>query len=122
MDETHSPVLVRMPVEQKNALQAEAKKHARTLTGEINERLRISLGARGPTLQGILAREAGLAPAKHLASVPSTYTEGHQPTVIHATTNDNGPAPALTDVDRAMLEVLHKLPVEKQLALLSLFR
>lgn len=110
-------LLLRMPAELKAELQRLADSQGRKLTQEINMRLRVSLGARGPTLQGILAREAGLAPAK--ATTPS-YTEGHQPTVAH--TNDNGPAPALSDVDRAMLEVFKKMPVEKQLALLSLFR
>ena len=36
--------------------------------------------------------------------------------------NDNGPAYALSGTDQAMLEVFRRMPVEKQLALLSLFR
>lgn len=36
--------------------------------------------------------------------------------------NDEGPAGALSGTDQAMLEVFRRLPPEKQLALLSLFR
>lgn len=118
MAETHVPVLVRMSVEQKDSLVKSAKMHSRTLTGEINERLRISLGGHGPTLQGSLARKAGIAPAP--SNPPPSYTT--QPTATIGHTNDNGPANALTDIARAMLAVFHTLPPEKQLALLSLFR
>ena len=38
------------------------------------------------------------------------------------TTNDEGPASAISGTDQAMLEVFRRLPPEKQLALLSLFR
>lgn len=110
MAETHVPVLVRMTIEQKDQLVAEAKKRSRTLTGEINERLRISLAAQGPTLQGILAREAfaGTAPGIAPSNPPGT-----------------GPADQpvkLSDVDMEMLRIFHALPIHKQLALVSLFK
>lgn len=114
MLETHAAVLVRMPIEQKEQLQQAAKVNARTLTGEINARLQISLAARGSTLTAILDREQATK------ALPASYTAAHTPTVQPA--NDNGPASALTDIDRAMLTVFHTLPPEKQLALLSLFR
>lgn len=108
MTETHAPVLVRMTIQQKDQLLKYAKENGRTLTGEINERLQVSLGARGPTFQGILAREAARKNGKE--------TEKVEPI------NDNGPASALSDTDRAMLAVFRAMPVEKQLALLSLFK
>ncbi len=113
MAETHVPVLVRMTVEQKDQLFVEAKKRSRTLTGEINERLRISLAAQGPTLQAILAREAfadktpGIAPSAPITP-PSTGPDG-QPV-------------KLSDVDVEMLRIFHALPIHKQLALVSLFK
>lgn len=91
------PDAVRVPIE------AAAHANNRTVTAEINGRLRASLNNAPPP-----------------ASRANPYTTDHTPTV--ATTNDNGPAGAISDTDRAMLEIFRKLPVEKQLALLSLFR
>lgn len=112
-----TPTVLRLPPDIRAELMQLARQNDRSLSKEITIRLRVSLGAQGPTLQGILAREAGLAPAKESKL---DLSQGHQPTVMH--TNDNGPAHALTDADRAMLEVFRKMPVDKQLALLSLFR
>lgn len=106
-------LLLRLPAELKADLQKQADANGRRITAEINTRLRVSLAAHGPTLQGILAREAD---AKKL---PPSYTAGPTPAL---TANDNGPAPALSSLDRAMLDVFHAMPVEKQLALLSLFK
>ena len=48
---------------------------------------------------------------------------GEKPPPAYITrTNEEGLASALTDTDQAMLEIFRKLPPEKQLALLSLFR
>jgi hypothetical protein len=106
--DTHSPVLVRM----ENALKADllrtAKGHGRTLTGEIVLRLRESLTPT-PGHQG----QPGIAPG---APYPTNHTA-----TAH-TTNEKGPATVLTDHDRAMLDVFRRLPAEKQLALLSLFK
>lgn len=107
-------LLLRLPSELKAELQRQADKNGRRITSEINTRLRVSLAAQGPTLQGILAREeAGKV-------LPASYTDARNAAVHHV--NDNGPANAFTDIDRAMLVVFHNLPPEKQLALLSLFR
>lgn len=117
MVETHAAVLVRMPIAQKEQLQKSAQVNARTLTGEINARLKTSLAAQGPTLQGILSREAfGTTP------YPTGSAQVHHTNNVNPAPNDNGPAAAITDIDRAMLDVFHTLPPEKQLALLSLFR
>jgi hypothetical protein len=105
-------LLLRMPVDLKAELQVHADAQGRKLTQEINIRLRNSLPAKGPTLQGILAREA--------QDKTFSYPSGPQATAHHI--NDNGPASALSDTDQAMLQVFRALPVEKQLALLSLFR
>lgn len=115
MADTHTNVLVRMPNEIKAELQREALLHGRKLTSEINIRLRESLKT---------TPAPGIAPAPLSlvapSTLPSSYTAAN--TAIVGTTNDNGPAHALTDIDRAMLAVFHQLPPEKQLALLSLFR
>lgn len=112
MTETYSPVLVRMTNEQKDLLLKHAKQNGRTLTGEINARLKTSLGAHGPTLQGILAREAEAKAAAYRGDPKEALPP-----------SDNGTAAAPpSDLDRAMLQVFHAMPVEKQLALLSLFK
>ena len=94
----HSNVLVRMENTLKSSLQHQALAHGRTLTKEINIRLLASLAPTAP----------GIAPRAPAPSAPPP--------------NDNGPAPVLTDHDRAMLDVFRSLPPEKQLALLSLFK
>jgi hypothetical protein len=112
MEKETTQLLLRIPVDLKAELQKHADDQGRKLTQEVNIRLRNSLPARGPTVQGILAREAEAKLA--------TYQAGTTPTVHHI--NDNGPAAALSDTDRAMLDVFRAMPVEKQLALLSLFK
>lgn len=91
MDDEFTNVLIRMPVDLKGRLQREAFVNGRKLTGEVNVRLEKSLEQTKPALV----------------------------TVHH--TNEKGPASALSDTDRAMLEVFRKLPPKRQLALLSLF-
>lgn len=109
MSDTHSPVLVRMENELKAALQREATLHGRTLTKEINTRLRDSL--KPNTTPDIASASKKL---------PASYSAEHTATAVPL--NDNGPAGALSDTDRAMLLVFRAMPVEKQLALLSLFK
>lgn len=89
--------LLAMPDELRSALEREAFVANRTLTAEINMRLRASFTPK-----------------------PTTYTTPHAPTVLP--TNDNGPAGALSDTDQAILEVFRALSVEKRLALLALLR
>jgi hypothetical protein len=118
MEKATTQLLLRIPVDLKAALQKEADFQGRKLTQEINIRLRTTLGAHGPTLQGILSREAE---KKGVISnpLPTSYTEVSAPPLK---LNDKGPATALSDADQAMLEVFRKMPVDKQLALLSLFK
>ena len=117
MSESHAPVLVRMEIELKAALQRQATLHGRTLTGEINLRLRESLKDQPTPAPGIAP-----APTKGKA-LPPSYLEAHHVTV--GTIERSGPGDislALSPTDHAMLHVFRALPVEKQLALLSLFR
>ena len=105
--------LLLMPEEIREGIELAAQKNNRTLTKEINTRLRISLGAHGPTLQTILAREEAARTAPGIApSAPNT----------HHSTGPQGQAVHLSEHDMAMLRVFHAMPVEKQLALLSLFK
>ena len=110
MSDEFTNVLVRMSLDLKGRLQREAFLNGRKLTGEINHRLEATLKAGG----------ASSATAR-LPSDPGTYSAAPAPTVLH-TANDNGPASTLSGTDQAMLEVFRRLPPEKQLALLSLFR
>lgn len=119
--------ILRLHPDLREALVKLAEGNNRSLTKEISERLKNSLPARGPTMQKWLAKDLnqvqGEAPATAPGIAPGTlppsYTAGPTPGL---TANDNGPAPALTGLDRAMLDVFHAMPVEKQLALLSLFK
>lgn len=100
------PTGVRLAPELKNKLMREATINGRTLHAEILLRLQQSI-------QGV----------QHL---PATYTEASAATA-HTTLHDVGtqtksPADLLTELDRAMLGVFRRMPVEKQLALLSLFK
>lgn len=109
------PTVLRLGPELRAELMRVAFINGRSLTKEIAARLHDSLkrDATQSTAQSI-------APAPIPNTLPASYTAAHTPTV-HPT-NNNGPANALTDIDRAMLAVFHTLPPEKQLALLSLFR
>ena len=78
--------------------------NGRSLSKEIAVRLEASL------------KTGEMAPAP---AIPASYTAPNLVTAEH--TNEKGPASALTDADRAMLEVFRKLPPKRQLALLSLF-
>jgi hypothetical protein len=113
MKAPHTNVLVRMSPDLKDELETYAKANQRSLTKEINDRLQVSLGAHGPTLQTILAREEAARTAPGIApSAPNTpHTTGPQGQAVH-----------LSEHDMAMLRVFHAMPVEKQLALLSLFK
>lgn len=115
--------ILRLHPDLREALVKLAEGNNRSLTKEISERLKNSLPARGPTMQKWLAKDLnppesdspGIAPG----TLPTSYTAGPTPGLI---ANDNGPAPALSSLDRAMLDVFRSMPVEKQLALLSLFK
>jgi hypothetical protein len=106
-------LLLRLPAELKAELQRQANINGRRITAEINTRLRASLDQN-------VASSPVLAAAELSLRLPKRYTDPHAATIVHA--KCNGPDYALTDIDQAMLDVFHALPVEKQLALLSLFR
>lgn len=114
------PTVLRLHPELRDELIRVAAANGRSLTKEIAARLQVSLAAHGPTLQGILSREQDARPAPGVAPVPPMYGVDH-PTSGGAL-KQGGPAPALTGIDQAMLDVFRALPPEKQLALLSLFR
>lgn len=108
--------LLLMPEEIREGIELAAKKNNRTLTKEINTRLRISLSAQGPTLQTILAREAfGSAEAAAPGIAPSAP-------ITPPSTGPQGQAVHLSDIDMEMLRIFHTLPIHKQLALVSLFK
>ena len=107
------PTVLRLHPDLRDELIRAAEKNNRSLTKEVSARLEISLGANGPTLQTILAREEAARTAPGIApSAPNTpHTTGPQGQAVH-----------LSEHDMAMLRVFHAMPVEKQLALLSLFK
>jgi hypothetical protein len=86
---------LRMPPELKDRVSREAKINGRSLNAEIVDRLKRSLE------QPIREGEA--------------YTARDMPAAGYSNTPD------ITDIERKLLTVFRRLPVEKQLALLSLF-
>jgi hypothetical protein len=112
MSEEFTNVLVRMGLEQKAALQREAAVYGRSLTAEINLRLQASLRERLPDTY-----DAPALVTTH--STAHTTNQGNQTVNI---AQEKSPADPLTETDRAMLAIFRRMPVEKQLALLSLFK
>lgn len=101
MSDEFTNVLIRMPLDLKERLQREAFANGRKLTGEVNMRLEESL--------------------KEVTAPKLVYSATPRADAAHPA-NDNGPAHSLSGIDQAMLEVFRRMPPEKQLALLSLFR
>lgn len=98
-DEDHyTNLLLRLPIELKHELQKVAMANRRAVTAEINLRLEESL--------------------KQSAAAVGYPTLGRA-TVVHT---EEGRPVELTDHQRSMLVVFDRLPPEKQLALLSLFK
>jgi hypothetical protein len=93
-----------MEKELKGALQQAAVMHGRTLTKEINTRLRESLT---PPMRAQSSVAEDVAEKKVLQL-------GHTAASVHIS--------AVSNLDQAMLGIFRAMPVEKQLALLSLFK
>lgn len=91
-----APFGVRMPSDLKETLEREAKINNRSLNSEIVGRLRKSLEP-----------QAAADGIRYAAEAPPS--NGHYAT-------------SLSDAERQFLGVFRRMPVEKQLALLSLFR
>lgn len=89
--------ILAMPDELRREIERAAISVGRTVTAEINFRLQRSL-------------EFDRADTSHIRP----FDEGDRPEAVNGV--------ALSATDHAMLAVFHKLPVEKQLALLSLFK
>lgn len=107
------------------ALDRAAFANGRTLTAEINTRLRDSLKLPAP----------GIAPAPshptplHAAQTNSNNAMGNTNVTVNSTAHEPAPygasaAPAqpLHGTESAMLAIFRNMPPDKQLALLSLFR
>lgn len=100
------PTVLRLHPETREQLMRLATINGRSLSKEIALRLEASLQADHPP---------------HSYTTPSTAT-AH--TTLHdvGTQTQKSPADPLSETDRAMLGVFRRMPVEKQLALLSLFK
>ena len=109
------PTVLRLHPDVRAQLMRIATVNGRSLSKEIETRLRESL--KDPTAPGI-------APAHtNGKALPPSYLEAHRVTVgkVERPSNlDN--MLVLSATDHAMLDVFHALTVEKQLALLSLFK
>jgi hypothetical protein len=93
-----------MPDDVRLAVERAAYVSGRTVTAEINLRLKASL-------------KAETTPPSYTApAVATALTTLHEPGA-----QTKSPADPLTETDRAMLAIFRRMPVEKQLALLSLF-
>lgn len=111
MEAEFTQLLLRMPVQLKAALQAEADRQGRKLTQEVNIRLRESLGIiHGPTLTAILERERMGMPLR--STVVAKGAPPEQP----------AEGQPVDEMDALMFDVWRRLPPEKKLALLSLLR
>ncbi|HQS59956.1 MAG: hypothetical protein B7Y56_03365 [Gallionellales bacterium 35-53-114] len=88
-----APFGLRMQTEIKAKLEREAKINGRSLNAEIVSRLQISLD------------KPGAAQSRHVVAEPSA----------------NSYLPEINDIERQLLMIFRRMPVEKQLALLSLF-
>lgn len=96
------PTVLRLHPDTRAELARLAFANGRSLSKEISVRLETSL--RDPA-----------------AAAPLRYSDQPHQGAAHAV-NDNGPDSALSDADRAILEIFRRLPAEKQLALISLFK
>lgn len=108
------PTGVRLAPELKNSLARQAAINGRTLHAEILARLQQSLEGQ-QQLPGTYT-----APA-----LVTNHTTSHRNEQGNQTVNiaqEKSPADLLTETDRAMLAIFRRMPVEKQLALLSLFK
>jgi hypothetical protein len=104
------PTVLRLHPDVRAQLMRIATVNGRSLTKEIESRLRESL----------VSNVATHIKADPAAPVIKNYKADPLATVV--TTNENGLTCHLTDSDQAILNVFRALPVEKQLALLSLFK
>jgi hypothetical protein len=104
--------LLLMPEDLRREIERSAFANGRTLTAEINKRLRESLNA---------AKAPDPASAQPVGKpLPPSYLAAHH--VTSAQTNIQANGVQLSTADHAMLGVFRSLPAEKQLALLSLFK
>lgn len=104
-------ILLRLPSDLKERLMRAAAANGRRITSEVNTRLRDSF-EEVPGTYG--------APALVTAhSTAHTTNQGNQTVNI---AQEISPVDPLTETDRAMLAIFRRMPVEKQLALLSLFK
>ncbi|MDD5242316.1 MAG: Arc family DNA-binding protein [Sulfuricella sp.] len=87
---------IRMPPELKEKIQREAQINGRSLNLEIVDRLKRSPERRS--------------------------TEGANRYVTEQSVKPNDYTPEFTDLERQLLSIFRRLPVEKQLALISLFK
>lgn len=100
--------LLAMPDDLRGMIEREAAVNGRTVTAEINLRLRETFATR-------------------VSALPPSYMEPNRVTVSFSppegqSANDFSRPLGLSSTDQAMLEVFRKMPPEKQLALLSLFK
>ena len=103
MTSEQTQLLLRLPTQLKADLQRHATAQGRKLTQEVVIRLKASLDK---------TTEQGIAPSS------TNYPVHPLATVLHT----NEPGHANTSLDQAMLKVFRALPVEKQLALLTLLK
>lgn len=106
-DKNDATILLRLPADLKAMLMREAAANGRRITAEVNIRLKESLD------------RTGVQPGAVPGLIPKSYRERPKSTAVH--TEEAG-AEDLTDMERAVLAVFRRLPPEKQLALLSLFK
>lgn len=114
-----------MPEDVRVAIERAAFVSGRTVTAEINMRLKASLEAQDGPPSSSLSRHQSEEPYTLVSDIDPP---GGPKRVVVARVGDTqiskekSLVSALSGTDQAMLEVFRSLPPEKQLALLSLFR
>lgn len=102
--ENDATILLRLPADLKAALLRAAAINGRRITSEVNIRLQDSLNGKLPAPVPQTNLSALLGYGQTQEAIDPVGGEG------------------LSELDRSMLAVFRQLPVEKQLALLSLFK
>lgn len=104
--------LLAMPDDVRTGVERAAFTHGRTVTAEINQRLRASLAADAYP-------HGEKTDIDHFRPKAGAVSEPLDNMVYLSATDNQRP---LSETDLAMLEVFRRMPPEKQLALLSLFK
>lgn len=108
------PTVLRLHPDMRAELVRLANINGRSLSKEIATRLDVSLKTDVNT--------HGTPQSYVSGNLATHHSTAHTPQSGQLQAQEKSPADSLSEIDRAMLGVFRRMPVEKQLALLSLFK